>query len=192
MWILTPDAQTGSLGTWKPAADTTGKNEPKLDLKLLEARDGASLAAAADGLFLVGGRNASGPVNTVWKSTIDTKGVLHAWQPTTAGTMPGTRAGGRSHAFLIGGQSGNGLTGSTLRTNLAPKPPFFQLGLVGATVPGLKIEGDIGPQLGLLAAAGVGTGNFVILLLIAYLFAHKAQVRAWFYRMRERRRARET
>ena len=59
-------------------------------------------------------------------------------------------------------------------------------------MPGLKIEGDIGPQLGLLAAAGVGTGNFVILLLIAYLFAHKAQVRAWFYRMRERRRARET
>jgi hypothetical protein len=305
-WVLTPDAQTGSLGTWKPAADTSAKNDPKLDLKLPEARDGASLAAAADGLFLVGGRNASGPVNTVWKSTIDTKGVLHAWQPTTAGTMPGTRADGLaflngdflyvyggvdggspttavwvaqvgkdkdgasqltawatniqplpgartnasgfvanqaiylvggsdgskahtelywaipssngaitewkhlsnsdlptgglvgstaavsgSHAFLIGGQSSSALTDSTLRTNLAPKPPFFQLGLVGATVPGLKIAGDIGPQLGLLAAAGVGTGNFVILLLIAYLFAHKQQVLAWFYRMRERRRARE-
>jgi hypothetical protein len=302
-WVLTPDAATGQLGTWKVVADMSGQKDPKLDLKLLEARDGAVLVPAADGLFLVGGSNGSAAVNSVWKSTVDTTGALHAWAP-SGGAMPGARtdaiaallgdylyvyggtdgksptnavwvaqvgkdkdgasqltawatnlpqlpaartsavgfvanqaiylvggtdgsnphgelywavpdsasgavkewkhlsqsdlpSGGLagstaavsgSYVFLIGGQPAAGLTAGSLRSNLAPKPPFFQLGLVGATVPGLKIEGDIGPQLGLLAAAGVGTGNFILLLLVGYMYAHKAQVRAWLHRMRERRR----
>ena len=48
---------------------------------------------------------------------------------------------------------------SSVRANTAPLSPFFQLGLVGATVPGLKIEGEIGQQLGYLNAAGVGHGQ---------------------------------
>ena len=43
------------------------------------------------------------------------------------------------------------MAGAT-RANLAPQEPFFQLGLVGATVPALKIDGEIGQQLGYLAA----------------------------------------
>ena len=35
----------------------------------------------------------------------------------------------------------------------------------GSTVPALQIGGEIGQQLGYLAAAGVGTGNFVILVV---------------------------
>jgi N-acetylneuraminic acid mutarotase len=302
-WVLTPDATTGQLGAWKAAADTSGNKDPKLDLKLPEARDGAVLVPAADGLFLVGGGNGSGAVNTVWKSTVDTKGAPHAWAP-SGGPMPGARTDGiavlsgdfmyvyggtdgkaptsavwiaqvgkdsggasqvtawatnlpalpaprtsaagfvanqaiylvggsdgttpkselywtvpdsvtgmikewkhlsqsdlptgglaastaaisGSYVFLVGGQTTEGVAPSSLRSNLAPKPPFFQLGLVGATVPGLKIEGDIGPQLGLLAAAGVGTGNFILLLAIGYVFAHKAQVRAFLEGIRERRR----
>jgi len=53
---------------------------------------------------------------------------------------------------------------------------------VGATVPGLKIEGEIGQQLGYLNAAGVGTVDFVALLLIGWAFAHKEQARAMMRR----------
>jgi hypothetical protein len=67
---------------------------------------------------------------------------------------------------------------SSVRANDAPLSPFFQLGLVGATVPGLKIEGEIGQQLGYLNAAGVGTVDFIILILIGVAFAHRAQTRA--------------
>ena len=63
------------------------------------------------------------------------------------------------------------------RANTAPTSPYFQLGLVGATVPGLKIEGEIGQQLGYLNAAGAGTVDFVILILIGWAFAHKEQTR---------------
>ena len=75
---------------------------------------------------------------------------------------------------------------SSVRANTAPQSPFFQLGLVGATVPGLKIEGEIGQQLGYLNAAGVGTVNFIILLLIGWAYAHKAQTRAIIARVLHR------
>jgi hypothetical protein len=67
-------------------------------------------------------------------------------------------------------------------------PPFFQLGLVGATVPGLKIEGEIGQQLGYLNAAAVGTVDFILLILIGWAFAHKAQTRAIAERVMRRGR----
>ena len=57
---------------------------------------------------------------------------------------------------------------SSVRANTAPLSPYFQFGLVGATVPGLKIEGEIGQQLGYLNAAGVGTVNFIILIIIGW------------------------
>ena len=79
---------------------------------------------------------------------------------------------------------------SSVRANTAPLSPFFQLGLVGATVPGLKIEGEIGQQLGYLNAAGVGTVNFILLILIGVAFAHKAQTRALIGRIFHRARAR--
>ena len=53
----------------------------------------------------------------------------------------------------------------------------------GATVPGLKIDGEIGQQLGYLNAAGAGTVNFVILLLIGWAFAHKEQARGILVRV---------
>ena len=55
---------------------------------------------------------------------------------------------------------------------------------MGATVPGLQIGGEIGQQLGYLAAAGVGTGNFVILVIVAWAFNHRPQLIEW----RERRK----
>ena len=42
----------------------------------------------------------------------------------------------------------------------------------------MKIEGEIGQQLGYLNAAGVGTVDFILLILVGVAFAHKAQTRA--------------
>ena len=66
---------------------------------------------------------------------------------------------------------------TSVRANIAPQAPFFRLGLVGATVPGLTIQGEIGQQLGYLNAAGAGTLDFIILILIGWAFAHKARSR---------------
>ena len=44
-------------------------------------------------------------------------------------------------------------------------------------MPGLKIDGEIGQQLGYLNAAGAGTVDFVILLIIGWALAHKEQAR---------------
>ena len=55
-------------------------------------------------------------------------------------------------------------------------------------VPALGIGGEVGQQLSYLVAAGVATANFVLLILIGYAYNHKAQTRAFFERIRGRRR----
>jgi hypothetical protein len=75
----------------------------------------------------------------------------------------------------VAGTTDAGVQQGSLRANTAPQAPFFRLGLVGATVPGLKIDGEIGQQLGYLNAAGVGTVDFIILIVIGWAYAHKAQ-----------------
>ena len=45
-------------------------------------------------------------------------------------------------------------------------------------------------QLGYLAATGVGTGSFVILCAIAWMYSNKTKVLAWWDRRRARRRGR--
>ena len=75
--------------------------------------------------------------------------------------MPRARTGSSSAATTA-----TALTGGAARTNLAPQAPFFQLGLLGATVPGLKLDGEIGQQIGYLNAATVGAINFILLILV--------------------------
>ncbi|MEA2608412.1 MAG: hypothetical protein QOJ75_655 [Chloroflexota bacterium] len=298
-YMLTPDSVTGELGAWK-AVDA---------LALPEARSGASPVVTPDGLLLIGGRNATGPVTTVWKSLLDKTGALTKWTvekelaaPQGDGTaalvgdylwmyggsdakgavgtvqrgsfgkaaaaglpanpdagkviqwdlnptfnLPVARtnaagwgangaiyvAGGDDgkgprpeiywaipsstgdlkewkhldvsdlpaagleggaavvtgpDALIVGGSTGGGVLTSSVRANIAPQSPFFQLGLVGATVPGLKIDGEIGQQLGYLNAAGVGTVDFIVLLLIGWAYAHKPQARAMIGRVVHRGR----
>ena len=92
-YVLTPDGTTGELGDWKEAPEA---------LVLPEARSGAAATATADGLLLIGGSNADGPVNTTWKSTFDTSGALGAWaaeQPLGA-AQTGATAGDRRRLRL--------------------------------------------------------------------------------------------
>lgn len=296
VFVLSPDSQTGQLGEWKTADD----------LKLPEARSETALGITPDGLLLVGGRNADGPVATTLKTKLSAEGKLGAWSPeqplltpqagatgvvigdffwlyggsdangpvnkvqrgsfgqaaaeglpanpdqgkvirwdvNDAANLPAPRANGSGWGangaiymtggndgsgpktelywavpttagdipewkhltasdlaepregapavisgpdfILVGGTTSAGAVASSVRANTAPQSPFFQLGLVGATVPGLKIEGEIGQQLGYLNAAGVGTVDFIILLLIGWAFAHKAQSRAMIARVLHR------
>jgi hypothetical protein len=88
--------------------------------------------------------------------------------------------------FLFGGSSDAGIQAGSARSNLSPQEPFFRLGLVGAEVPALRIEGEIGQQLGYLNAAGVGGAMFALLIFIGYLFAHKEQARRVWSRFRRR------
>ncbi len=294
VYVLSPDSKTGSLGAWQTAADA------KLDLQLPEPRAGAVLLNATDGLLLVGGRNASGPVDTVLKATFNKTGTLGKWvvQPgklytpvvdasaaivgsylwvfggttadgkatatvqrgefgtgTDANTVVrfGVRGGGTNlpaprtnldgfaangnlyavggsdgatpqgtlywavptnagdltewrhldvsdlpasglaggaplilgpNAIIVGGTTKDGVIAAAVRANIAPEAPFFQLGLVGATVPALKIDGEVGQQLGFMNANGVGVADFVIFLVIGWAFAHQDKIKAW----RDRRR----
>ena len=83
-----------------------------------------------------------------------------------------------SQVFLIGGTTADqpAVVGSA-RANMSPQTPFFQLGLFGATVPALKLSGEVGQQLGYANAATVGVINFIILLLIGWAFAHKERTK---------------
>lgn len=143
-------------------------------------------------MYLIGGRDDKGPVNTVLWAVPETqnqfsKGELRygGWQHLAASDLRLPRAGAGmaaigSYAFVVGG-SGDPAAGTSLeRTNLAPAAPFFRLGLVGVTIPGLQITGDIGNQLGLLAAAGVFTADFVLLVIIGWMYNHRPQTWAFF------------
>ncbi len=299
VFVLSPDPQTGQLGEWRTADE----------LVLPEPRSGAATAVTPDGLLLIGGSDATGPVATTWATKLDSKGALGAWtaeqqlnSPQTDATavlvgdyvwvyggsdasgpvatvqrgafgekaaeglpenpntgklvewdvsedinLPVARTnaagwGANGAIYQAGGDDGSGPTtavywavptstgdltewlhldvsdlpapiegapavvngptvaivggagaggtaqASSVRANTAPLSPFFQLGLVGATVPGLTLDGEIGQQLGYLNAATVGAIDFIILILIGVAFAHKAETRALFGRVLHRLR----
>jgi len=293
----TPDAATGKITTWGPADN----------LKLPAPRADATAVVTGDGIFLVGGRDAGGPVASVWQAPLkSTTGALQPWRELPA--MPNARAGATavllgtnlfvyggenaagptaevfrgvigpvagdpiptltgwyapteaaaptvnlpvarpgamgfvsngtlyyvggeggagelywsipdadgnltgwktlaqsalppdlqlahaapvvsgSHAFLVGGTAAGVPTQGVARASLAPPQPFFQLGLFYVVLPALGIGGEVGQQLSYLVAAGVGTANFVLLILIGYLYNHPAKAAALRDRFRNRRR----
>ena len=83
-----------------------------------------------------------------------------------------------ANAFLVGGTAAGAATQGIARASLAPPQPFFQLGLFYVVLPALGIEGEVGQQLSYLVAAGVATTNFVLLILIGYLYNHPAKAAA--------------
>jgi hypothetical protein len=160
---------------------------------LPEPRTNGSGWAASGALYLAGGSDASGPRRELYWAVPDAVGNIPEWKHLSQSDLPKGIAGAASmvlgpNVVLIGGETPDGPTAGAVRANVAPQAPFFQVGLVGATVPALKIDGEIGQQLGYLNANTVGIVDFVILLIIGWAFAHKEQVRAMRQRLTARRR----
>jgi len=156
------------------------------------ARTNAATWGANGALYLAGGNDGSGTRREVYWAIPNTTGDLTEWKHLDVSDLPEPGLEGASalitgpSAVLVGGATDSGPLATSLRANTAPQSPFFQLGLVGATVPGLKIEGEIGQQLGYVSAAGVFTLDFVILILIGVAFAHREQSRAIIRRVLRR------
>jgi hypothetical protein len=162
------------------------------------ARTDAAGWGANGALYLVGGNDGEGSRGELYWAIPNGAGNLPEWKHLDVSDLPAPGLQGAAplisgpNVFLIGGESvgagGSEVRASSVRASIAPQAPFFQLGLVGATVPALKIDGEVGQQLGYLNAAGAGTVNFVILLLIGWAFAHKEQTRSMIDRIVRRRR----
>ncbi len=148
---------------------------------LPEPRSLASTFTANGALYVIGGQTGNGPASTVyWAVPNAVTGDLPEWRRRNEIDLPAPRARGTavnvgSFAFLVGGESAQGPDPSSLRANISPKPPFFRLGLFGATLPALSIKGEIGQQLGYIISFGVGMTNFVVLILIGLAFSHRRQ-----------------
>jgi hypothetical protein len=163
---------------------------------LPEPRTNASGFAASGALYLVGGSDANGPRSELYWTVPDANGNIPEWKHLTQSDLPAAGLSGAAslvlgpNVILAGGATRDGPIAGAARANIAPQAPFFQVGLVGATVPALKIDGEIGQQLGYLNANTIGIVNFVILIVIGWAFAHKEQVRAMRERLMARRRRR--
>ena len=170
------------------------------DANLPAARANAAGWGASGTLYLTGGSDGTSSRPEAYWAVPDSQANIPEWKHLDVSDLPAPGLEGAAplltgpNIVLIGGTS-NGPDGSevhpsSVRSSLAPQAPFFQLGILGATVPALKIEGEIGQQLGYMNAALVGTVNFIILLIIGWAYAHQDQTRAFFNRIVERRRRR--
>jgi hypothetical protein len=190
--------QRGSIGLPAAAGLPEDPDEGKVvqwavadSINLPGARDNAASWAASGSLYLVGGADADGPRGELYWATPTADGELPEWKHLEASDLPFGLVGASPilsgpNAILIGGETGEGPTSSSARANVAPLSPFFQAGIAGVTIPGLRIEGEIGQQLGYLNAAGAGTLNFVILIVIGWAFAHQEQARGMIRRVLRR------
>lgn len=153
-------------------------------------RTGAAGFAANGAIYIVGGSDGTSPQREMYWALPDANGNLPGgWRHLDATDLPEPVVDAApvvtgASVLVIGGTGTGAAVTTSHKASLAPQEPFFQLGLVGVVVPALQIGGEIGQQLGYLAAAGVGTGNFVILVVIAAAMNHMPQLRAW----RERRK----
>jgi hypothetical protein len=159
------------------------------------ARDDPAGYTANGTLYLMGGADPEGPRTELYWAIPNNDASIPEWKHLPESDLPAGLTGASAfvtgpNAVLVGGQTTDAALTSSLRANTSPQAPFFQLGPFGLTVPGLKIDGEIGQQLGYLNAAGAGTVNFVILLIIGWAYAHKPQARALVTRVVRRRGAR--
>jgi hypothetical protein len=157
-------------------------------------RTGGAGFVANGALYLVGGSDGTSEQRQLYWALPDADGNLGVWGHLDATDLPEGRADAApvvtgSTAFLLGGTVSGAATASSVRASLAPEEPFFRLGIAGVTVPALKIGGEIGQQLGYLAAAGVGTGNFVILIVVGWAFNNRPKISGWMERRRAAREA---
>jgi Galactose oxidase, central domain len=157
---------------------------------LPKARSGGAGFTANGALYLAGGSDGTTAHKELYWALPDSNGNLPGgWRHLDATDLSAPLADAApivtsATAILFGGTSNGAALATSTRSSLAPQEPFFRLGIAGVTVPGLQIGGAIGVQLGYLAAAGVGTGDFVLLVIVGWAFNHRTQISEW----RERRK----
>lgn len=184
-----PTAQPGEPPA-SPAPDVVIKWATLDAANLPAARTGGAAFSANGALYYVGGSDGKTSHKELYWALPDSNGNLPGgWKHLDATDLPGGLVDAApvvtsATAILIGGKADGGPLASSTRSSLAPQEPFFRVGIAGVTVPGLQIGGAIGVQLGYLAAAGVGSGNFVLLVIIGWAFNHRTQISEW----RERRK----
>ncbi len=95
-------------------------------------------------IYLVGGSDGTSARSEVYWTTPDASGNINGWLHLSQTDLPASSGGlagssgiaSGSEAFVVGGTASSGvITAEQHRANLAPQPPFFALGLIGATIP---------------------------------------------------------
>jgi hypothetical protein len=168
---LPATTEEGKLIGWASAPTSQQLPEPRSD----------AMSFSANGsIYVIGGVDDSGApqVSTMWAVPDTATGDLPAWHELDQTDLPEGRANAGiaaigSFAYLVAGSGPEGPLDTIARANLSPQPPFFQLGILGATIPGLSIKGEIGQQLGYINAMTVGMINFVVLVLLGYALSHR-------------------
>jgi hypothetical protein len=181
--------QRGTLGLAAAAGLPENPDEGKLvdwaindAVNLPVARDDPAAWSVQGVLYVAGGADATGLQQELYWAIPTADGSIAEWKHLDVSDLPVAQSGGATvvngpDATIVGGRTADGVIATSLRGNMAPQAPFFRLGLAGMTVPGLTIQGEIGQQLGYLNAAGAGTVDFIILILIGVAFAHKERTR---------------
>ncbi len=186
----TAQVQRGEFGTGADATKVVRFGVKGGPTDLPAARTNLNGFAANGAIYAIGGSDGTAPVGSLYWAIPTNGGDITEWKHLDVSDLPATgNAGGApivlgANVAIIGGLTTAGPIAASVRANIAPQAPFFQLGLVGATVPALKIDGEVGQQLGYLSANTVGIADFTIFLVIGWAFAHRDQLREW----RERRR----
>jgi N-acetylneuraminic acid mutarotase len=154
---------------------------------LPEPRAGHTSFVNSGAIYVIGGRDGSGVVTDTnyWTVPNSTDGTISGWTHFDVTDIPQPRERGAAapigqFVFLTGGSDGTAPLTSSLRADLAPQPPFFRLGLFGITIPALSIKGEIGQQLGYLIAGSAALGNFVLLVVIGWMYSHKPETYRFF------------
>jgi hypothetical protein len=174
-------ADTGKLVRFGVKGGTTDLPEPRTNLAGF---------AANGALYAIGGSDGTAPKGTLYWTTPNSVSDIPEWKHLEASDLPATGLAGGApiilgpNAIIVGGTTSDGVIAAAARANVAPEAPFFQVGLVGATVPALKIDGEVGQQLGYMNANTIGIVNFTLFVIIGWAFAHREQLKEW----RERRR----
>lgn len=176
------DAEIGSIFRWRA---TEG------DANLPTPRTAAALWSANGVLYVAGGAADDGIAidSMYWAAPTAATGIT-AWSNVPQSDLPAGSGRVGAHgvvigasALLIGGADESGATGASILTaGTSPKAPIFRLGILGATIPGLAIEGEVGQQLGYLNAAAAWTTHFVLLLALAVVYAQRERAAAWLRR----------
>jgi hypothetical protein len=155
---------------------------------LPEPRRGHTSFTNSGTMFAIGGYDANDTVvNTdLWTIPSATNGTINGWRQLDQTHLPAGRAEAAAalvgqHVFLVGGVGeGGALETSSVRADVAPRAAFFRLGLFGLTVPALSIKGEIGQQLGYIIAGSAAMGNFVVLVIIGWMYSHRRETYRFF------------